>query len=117
VRDATEPTPLDTLLIDLPFFGTIDVMRYSLPAITIIIAGLDGFNPCAMWTLIFLLGLLVGMKSRWRRWTLGTAFIVTSAAIYFLFMAAWLNLILFLGFLWWIRGGIGLVALGVVRTT
>jgi thiol-disulfide isomerase/thioredoxin len=101
----------DTLHVSLPFIGTIDVMRYSLPAITIIIAGLDGFNPCAMWTLIFLLGLLVGMKSRWRRWTLGTAFIITSAAIYFLFMAAWLNLILFLGFLWWIRTGIGLVAL------
>jgi len=44
-------------------------------------------------------------------WILGTAFIVASSAVYFFFMAAWLNLILFIGFLVWVRIAIGLVAL------
>jgi hypothetical protein len=45
-------------------------------------------------------------------WILGTAFIVASASVYFLFMAAWLNFILFIGIVVWIRILIGLVALG-----
>jgi hypothetical protein len=72
---------------------------------------LDGFNPCAMWTLLFLISLLLGMENRKRMWILGTAFIVASASVYFLFMSAWLNLILFLGFVIWIRVLIGVFAL------
>ncbi len=100
------------LILSLPLVGEMNVSQYSLPVLTIIIAALDGFNPCAMWTLLFLLSLLIGMESRVRRWTLGIAFLVASASVYFLFLAAWLHLILFLGFLAWIRIGIGIVALG-----
>ncbi|KKR15121.1 MAG: hypothetical protein UT42_C0009G0013 [Candidatus Falkowbacteria bacterium GW2011_GWA2_39_24] len=45
-------------------------------------------------------------------WLLGSAFIVTSAVVYFIFMAAWLNFILFIGLVFWVRLLIGLVALG-----
>jgi len=83
-----------------------------LPILTIVIAGLDGFNPCAMWVLIFLISLLLGMENKKKMWLLGSSFIVTSAAVYFLFLAAWLNLFLFLGFLIWIRVIIGIVAIG-----
>ena len=44
-------------------------------------------------------------------WLLGTAFIVASAFVYFLFMAAWLNLILLFGFVLWVRIGIGVLAI------
>ena len=71
---------------------------------------LDGFNPCAMWTLVFLISLLLGMKDKKRMWILGTTFIIASAGVYFLFMAAWLNLILFLGFIIWIRIAIAALA-------
>jgi len=71
----------------------------------------DGFNPCAMWTLLFLISLLLGLKDRRRMWTLGIAFIVASAFVYFLFMAAWLQIILFLGFIVWVRTAIGLLAI------
>ena len=98
--------------IKLPIFGQIETKNLSLPIITIILGGLDGFNPCAMWTLLFLISLLLGMKNKKRRWILGTTFIVASALVYFLFMAAWLNLILFVGFIFWVRVLIGLVALG-----
>jgi glutaredoxin len=98
-------------IIDLPLIGKVDALKYSLPALTVVIGLLDGFNPCAMWTLLFLISLLLGMKDRKRMWILGATFIVASASVYFIFMAAWLNLILFLGFVIWIRILIGILAL------
>jgi len=98
--------------IHLPIIGKIDPRDFSLPILTIILGGLDGFNPCAMWTLLFLISLLLGMEDKKRRWILGIAFIATSAFVYFLFMTAWLNLLLFFGFIVWIRILVGLVALG-----
>lgn len=98
-------------IIKLPIIGEVNALNYSLPAITILIGALDGFNPCAMWTLLFLISLLIGMKNRKKMWLLGSAFIVASAFVYFLFMAAWLNLILFLGFVVWVRLVIGAIAL------
>jgi len=97
--------------IDLPFLGEIEIKNLSLPVLTIIIGALDGFNPCAMWVLLFLISLLLGTKDRKRMWILGSVFIITSAFVYFLFMSAWLNLILFLGFIVWVRIIIGLVAI------
>lgn len=99
-------------IITLPILGEIQTKNISLPALTIIIGLLDGFNPCAMWTLIFLISLLLGMQNRTRMWILGSTFIVTSATVYFLFLSAWLNLLLFIGFILWVRLGIALVALG-----
>ncbi len=98
--------------LDLPLVGEIQTRNVSLPVLTIIIGALDGFNPCAMWTLLFLISLLLGMNDKRRMWILGTAFIVASAAVYFLFLAAWLNLLLFLGFVFWVRLMIGFVAMG-----
>ena len=97
--------------INLPIIGQIEVKNISLPVLTVLIAGIDGFNPCAMWVLLFLISLLLGMKDKRRMWVLGFAFIVSSAVVYFLFMSAWLNLFLFLGFVLWVRIAIGLVAL------
>lgn len=98
--------------VSIPILGAIEVSQLSLPALTFVLAFLDGFNPCAMWTLLFLISLLLGMKDRKRMWILGVAFIVASASVYFLFLSAWLNLFLFLGFIIWVRVLIGLVALG-----
>jgi hypothetical protein len=98
--------------VTLPILGTVDPRSVSLPVLTFFIALLDGFNPCAMWTLLFLISLLLGMKDRRRMWILGIAFIATSAFVYFLFLSAWLNLFLLLGFVVWVRIAIGLVALG-----
>lgn len=108
---ATSSPTAAPLILDLPWLGPTNLARFSLPLITIILGGLDGFNPCAMWALLFLISLLLGMKDRRRMWLLGVTFIVTSALVYFLFLAAWLNIIQFLGYAWWLRVGIGLVAL------
>lgn len=97
--------------VNVPFFGRISIKDLSLPAIAVVLGALDGFNPCAMWTLLFLTSLLLGMKDRKRMWILGCVFIAASAFVYFLFMAAWLNLLLFIGFILWVRLLVGGVAI------
>lgn len=97
--------------IAVPYFGTIGIADLSLPVLTVVLGALDGFNPCAMWVLVFLIGLLLGMQDRLRMWTLGTAFIAGSALVYFVFMTAWLNFLLFIGAVVWVRAAVALVAL------
>ncbi len=97
--------------IKFPVLGNLKVKDLSLPFLTFVIALLDGFNPCAMWTLLFLISMLLGMKNRTRMWILGSAFIAASAFVYFLFLAAWLNIFILLGLVKGIRISIGLFAL------
>ncbi len=97
--------------INAPLIGEIQTKNLSLPLFTVVLGAIDGFNPCAMWALLFLISLLLGMKDRKRMWIFGITFIVASAVVYFIFMAAWLNLLLFLGFILWVRILIGLLAL------
>lgn len=99
-------------LIKLPLIGSVNTKNLSLPLLTMVIGLADGFNPCSMWTLLFLLSLLLGMVDRKRMWILGSTFIIASAAAYFLYMTAWLNLFLFVGYIMIIRLLIGFVALG-----
>jgi len=111
---APKPAELNPSLpkaVKLPFLGQIETKDLSLPVLTIVIAAFDGFNPCAMWVLVFLIGLLLGLPNRKRRWLLGLVFLAASGAVYFIFMAAWLKLFLFIGFIAIIRIIIGLVAL------
>ncbi len=80
--------------VPIKIFGKeISLKGLSLPIISILIGLVDGFNPCAMWILLFLIGMLLGMKDRKKMWYLGSLFIVTSAGVYLLFMLAWLNII------------------------
>lgn len=83
--------------IDLPLFGTLETDSLSLPLFTLVIAGLDAFNPCAFFVLLFLLSLLVHARSRGRMLLVGGTFVLFSGLVYFLFMAAWLNLFLVVG--------------------
>lgn len=106
-RPATVPSRLR-----LPLVGEIETAGLSLVALTALLAAADGFNPCAMWTLVFLLGLIQGMQDRLRMWVLGIAFVAASAGVYFLFMAAWLNVLLVLGMLVWLRLALGAIAIG-----
>jgi len=106
----------DNFFIDVPFIGTISAKTLSLPIVSILIGTIDGFNPCAMWVLLFLLSVLIGMKNRKRMWILGSAFLLTSAIIYLLFMLVWLNLTISVDTSWW-KIIIALVALigGIVN--
>ncbi len=90
---------------------TIDLKNMALPVIALVIGLVDGFNPCAMWVLLFLISMLIGMRNKKKMITLGFTFLLTSALIYLLFMLAWLNAATFLLTIKWVRLLIGLVAL------
>jgi len=98
--------------VALPFIGKVKTSSLSLPIFTILVAAIDGFNPCAMWTLLFLISLLLGMKDRRRMWLLGSVFIITSGLVYFLFLSAWLQFFAFFGYIRWLQVGIGILAFG-----
>ena len=75
----------------IPFLGKIDARKVSLPLISIIIGFVDGFNPCAMWVLIFLISILIGMENKKRAMSLGIIFLVASASVYLFFMLVWIT--------------------------
>lgn len=85
--------------IAIPFVGVIEPQTLSLPTMTVILAGLDAFNPCAFFVLLFLLSLMIHARSRARMALVGGVFVLFSGLLYFLFMAAWLNLFLLVGHL------------------
>jgi len=103
--------------IKLPGLGprslSLDPNQLGLPLFTVIIGLLDGLNPCAIWVLSFLLTLAVYAKSRSKILMIGGIFVIASGVIYFLFMAAWLNMFLLIGFVKILRITVALIAMVV----
>ena len=99
--------------VHLPIVGTVDTKAFSLPVLTLVLAGMDAFNPCAFFVLLFLLSLLVHARSRARMLVVGGTFVLFSGIVYFVFMAAWLNVFLIAGELRVITTIAGLLALFV----
>lgn len=98
VQPAAEP------MTALPLLGSRDAREVSLPLVALILGLLDSINPCAFFVLLFLLTLMIHAHSRPRMLAVGVVFVCISGLIYFLFMAAWLNLFL-------ATGGVRLVTL------
>jgi hypothetical protein len=96
--------------IEVPLLGRLDLRQLGLPLFTIILGVLDGFNPCAMWVLLFLLSMLINLRDRRKMFLIGGLFIGVSGVVYFAFMAAWLNLFLLIGLSPWIQLLLGIVA-------
>ncbi len=69
----------------------------GLPAFTVVMGLLDGFNPCSMWVLILMISLLAPLNDRARMLTVAGTFVAVQGVAYFLFMAAWLSLFLLVG--------------------
>ena len=97
--------------IDVPWLGRVQVDALSLPMFTVVIAGLDAFNPCAFFVLLFLLGLLVNQRQRGRMLLIGGTFVLISGLMYFAFMAAWLNLFRLLEGVAWVTAVAALLAI------
>lgn len=107
---AAIPPTVETTL-NLPLLGEIRLADLSLPVLTILLAGLDAFNPCAFFVLLFLLSLLTHQHQRSRMLLIGGIFVLCSGVLYFAFMAAWLNVFLVVGNLAWITAAAGALAL------
>ncbi|MGV1099716.1 hypothetical protein ACUUL3_09965 [Thiovibrio sp. JS02] len=97
--------------VTLPLVGQIPLADLSLPALAVLLGLADGFNPCAMWALVYLLSLLVTLRDRRKIRLLVGSFVLASGVLYFLFMTAWLNVFLILGYLRPLTMAVGLGAL------
>jgi hypothetical protein len=96
--------------IHLPLIGAVDPASLSLPALTLVLAGLDAFNPCAFFVLLFLLSMMAHQPSRGRMLLVGGTFVAVSGLMYLAFMAAWLNVFQLFGHLAWVTLAAGALA-------
>ena len=101
----------EELTIDVPTVGNVNLKNLSLMSAAVIIGLIDGFNPCAMWILLFLISILLGMKDRKRMWALGLTFLLTSALVYMLIMLSWIQIAVQITTIIWVRNAIAVVAL------
>jgi len=114
--DTGPPTSSSTTVsqeVAVPGLGTVSAPSVPLPIFTAVVAGLDAFNPCAFFVLLFLLSLLVHARDRTRMAIVGFTFIAISGVLYFVFMAAWMNVFLVTSHLPWITAAAGTVAISV----
>jgi hypothetical protein len=102
--------PAEEETVYVPGWGDVEAGSLSLPTLTLVLAGCDAFNPCAFFVLLLLLSLLVHGQSRGRMLLVGGVFVFFSGLMYFLFMAAWLNLFFVIGHLGFITAAAGVVA-------
>lgn len=101
----------EELSVDVPFAGKFNLKKFSLTSAAALIGLIDGFNPCAMWILLFLISVLIGMKDRRRMWILGLTFLLTSALVYMFIMLSWITIAVKITTIVWVRNIIAIVAL------
>ena len=104
--------PAEKLLIDIPFFGVLDVAKYSLPTISIVLGFVDGFNPCAMWVLVTFLIVLLQIGDRRKMFQIAGLFIFAEAVMYYLILNVWFTTWDFVGFDRFVTPIVGIVAIG-----
>lgn len=101
----------NTYKIKVPLLGKVNLKKLSLPVVAVLIGTVDGFNPCAMWILLFLISTLIGMKDKKRLWILGSTFLISSALVYLAFMVSWLEFAKVISGIKLVRMAIALIAL------
>ncbi len=103
--------PMAAEVIDLPLFGERDVGSTSLFVSTLLIAFVDGFNPCSLWALSILLALVLRTGSRRRVIAVGTTFLVVTAGLYALYIVGLYGVLELAAHAGWIRATMAAVAL------
>jgi cytochrome c biogenesis protein CcdA/thiol-disulfide isomerase/thioredoxin len=115
VVSETEPEqpepPSEGDTITLPLIGTINLSGQSLLVSTLIISFVDGFNPCSLWVLSVLLSITLQTRSRKKVLIVGAAFLLTTAALYGLFIAGVFSVLRIISFIGWIQVVVALIAL------
>ena len=98
-------------IIKVPLLGKVDLEKISLGFATVLIGLIDGFNPCAMWILLFLISVLIGMKDKKRMFIIGFTFLLASALVYMAIMLSWINIVIQLSTTNMFRNIIAIVAI------
>ncbi len=111
--DLSKGCDTNTFSVRLPIIGTqVSLATLSLPAVSLLLGFVDGFNPCALWVLIVFLTLLLQTGSRKRMWQYAGLFIVAEALMYWLILMVWFSAWDFIGLSRIVTPAVGLLALG-----
>ncbi|MGM5482665.1 MAG: glutaredoxin domain-containing protein [Nanobdellota archaeon] len=86
-------------MVSIPLVGTVNLSVMPITVTTAIISFIDGFNPCSLWLITFLLGIVIYSNSRKKILTVGGTFLLVTGIAYALFMAGLLNVFLYIGYL------------------
>jgi glutaredoxin len=97
-------------VIDVPFAGSVNVGSRSLVGATMLIAFVDGVNPCSLWVLSMLMALVVHSGSRARVFAVGGLFLLVTSLLYGLYMLGAYSTLSIVGRQTWIRIVVALVA-------
>ncbi len=123
---SADPTPLPTTTpaestpekpeqtqrtLKLPLIGEVSLENQSMTVATILIAFVDGVNPCSIWVLTMLLALTLHTGDRKRVLIIGFIFIFVTALVYALFIGGLFTFLTFVSFMTWIQVVVALVAL------
>jgi thiol-disulfide isomerase/thioredoxin/cbb3-type cytochrome oxidase subunit 3 len=86
------------------FFGKeIDVGKMPLIFSTFIISFIDGFNPCSLWVITFLLGIVILTGSRKKVLAIGFTYLIVAGIAYGAFILGMISIFSYIGYLTWIR--------------
>lgn len=109
--EPVQPTETDTDVIKIPFYGEVDLKHQSLFVSTLLIAFVDGVNPCSIWVLTMLLALTMHTGSRKKILIIGLIFISVTAGVYGLFILGLFSVLAIIPFQGAIQVIVALVAL------
>lgn len=98
-------------VINIPLIGKIDLSKQSIWISTILIAIVDGVNPCSIWVLTMLLALTLHTGSRKKVALIGVIFLTVTALIYALFIAGLFTVLSVVSFIGWIQVVVAVVAI------
>jgi cytochrome c biogenesis protein CcdA len=104
--------PNKRFLIDIPFYGVVDVAQYSLPTIAAVLGFVDGFNPCAMWVLVTFLIVLLQIGDKKKMFQIASLFILAETIMYYAILNVWFTTWDFVGLDKYITPLVGVIAIG-----
>lgn len=109
-EDAVCTVDDDGQVVEVPLVGEVALGGRSLLVSTVIIGFVDGVNPCSLWAISVLLTIVLRSGSRRRVVAIGSTFLVVTAAMYALYMAAIYSALTVVGFIGAIQISVAIVA-------
>jgi thiol-disulfide isomerase/thioredoxin len=97
-------------IINLPLLGRVNLAEMPLFLMTGIVAFVDGFNPCSLWLITLLLGIVIPSGSRRKALVVSLTFLLVTAGAYGMFILGLLHAFYYIGFMFWIRLMVAVVA-------
>ncbi|MGM0381717.1 MAG: hypothetical protein ACQEP7_06985 [bacterium] len=94
----------------LPFAGEVDLVAMPLFVMTFLVAFVDGFNPCSLWLITLLLGIVIPTGDRKKILTVSLTFLLVTAAGYGLFILGVLKTMTYIGYMGWIQVIVAVIA-------